>query len=221
MIAKNITVVLTLSLLCLLGYNVKAQNVNYGRGTVIQETEYANIIGSPYYMDKWNTGTVIFTNNKVAENIPLKYNAKDDEVYFKDSKDQTMAFKESVKFFTFTEANGKTHIFQNGYTGPGINEKTYLEVIAGGKNQFLRKLSKTIVETKEYASSNTDRHFLDKNEYYIYTGGKLYQVKKETKSIITSLPTKQTEMKQYIKSNNLNLKNDDDIVKAFKYYNPL
>jgi hypothetical protein len=201
---------------------VKAQYMSFAKGLPVQESDYANVTGSPYFIDKWSTGTVTFAENKIVENIPIKYNAKDEEVYFKGEDGATMRFKEPVKAFTLKEDNNKLHYFQKGFPNQsGITNNMYLEVLAAGKTQFLEKRGKTIVESKAYASGTTDKQFLDVTKFYVFAPDKFEQVKKDQKSIIEVLKDKQTELTKYIADNKLNLKNETDIVKLFNYYNSL
>lgn len=207
----------------------QSQPLMYGNGMPIKEFDYTNVVGSPYLFDEWHTGSVALNNGKLFDSLLLKYNVKDDDVYFKNADDSPMAFKDGVRSFTLIDDNKKSHIFRNGYANaPGITDRSYLEIIAAGKVQFLKKESKSIVDTKEYGSGVTERRFMQSAKYYLYidpedkTGkGKMILVKKDQKSILNALKDKEEELIDYIQKNALNLKNEEDIVKTINYYNTL
>jgi hypothetical protein len=74
---------------------------------------------------------------------------------------------------------------------------------------------------KEYNSSVISKAFKDNISYYLVIGNKAFPVKKEKRSILSALGNKQTELEAFIKANNLNLKNDDDLARLINYYNSI
>ena len=230
---KNLAKLFTSLSFCLISFTqvqAQSQPLMYSNGMPIKELEYTDIQGSPYLFDEWHTGSVALNSGKLFDNLQLKYNIKDDVIYFKNNDDSPMAFKDAVRSFTLMDNNNKAHIFRNGYTNAtGITDKSYLEVMAPGKTQFLKKDSKSISESKEYGSTAVSRRFMEGAKYYIYIGttdddsgkGKMVLVKKDQKSILGALYDKADELADYVQKNGLNLKNEQDIVILVTHYNTL
>jgi len=228
-ILANLFFSLAICLVSFITVKVQGQPLTYGNGVPVKEFDYTNIQGSPYLFDEWHIGSVALSNGKLFDNMLLKYNIKDDDVYFKNADDSPMAFKDEVKSFTLMDDSKNIHIFRNGYaSAPGITDKSYLEVIAAGKVQFLKKDSKSIIDSKEYGSAVINRRFMESVKYYLYIGfdndsekSKILLVKKDQRTILGALKNKEDELADYIQKNALNLKNETDIVKLVNYYNTL
>ncbi len=209
-------------LICLISTIANGQStLSFADGTSVMESDYSNVLGSPYLIDEWREGSVILISGKVFQKISLKYSEKDDEVYFKNEKNEPMSFNEKVRSFTLKE-DDKLHLYQNGYPdGLGITNKSYLDVLAQGKTaEFLKRSSKSVIDSKDYASAVINRRFMEVIKYYLFLSSKMYVVKKDQKSILSVFTNdKQEELLKFIKDNNLNLKNEIDIVKVINYYN--
>ena len=80
-------------------------------GRPIRELAFIDVIGSPFANDKFLKGNVILNNDDEYENVPLKYNTYNDELYFKNVKDEMLlSFVIPVKWF---ELAGQTYL--NGF----------------------------------------------------------------------------------------------------------
>jgi len=225
----NLFLCLSICGLSFIKAQAQSQPLTYGNGMPIRELDYTGVQGSPFLFDEWHKGSAALVNGQLFDNMLLKYNIKDDAVYFKNADDSQMAFKDEVRSFTLMDDKGGMHTFRSGYAeGSGITTKSYLEVVAAGKAQFLKKDSKSISETKQYGSTTVDRRFMENVKYYIYIGptdesgkGKMIPVKKDQKSILGALKDQEEQLADYVQKNALNLKSEADIVKVVNYYNTL
>lgn len=208
--------------LFLFSYNAKAQYLHDINGVPITTSKYEDVTGTPYLADTWLPGTVKLTNGtSYKNNLFLKYNVKDDELYFKGRNDEQLLFVDPIAEFIINTP-GIQHHYKNGYKSiNGYSEKTFFEILAEGSIQLLKKTNKTILESKAYNSPITDRRFVDVTYYYIVKDGNAIPVKKDRKSILTILADKQSALEKYMKDNDLNIKNDSDFSKIIVYYNSL
>ena len=61
---------------------------------------FVGINGSPFANDEFLNGNVVLNNDDEYENVPLKYNIYNDELYFKNIKDDMLlSFVIPVKAF--------------------------------------------------------------------------------------------------------------------------
>ncbi len=201
---------------------VRAQStLSYSDGRSVMETDYSNTIGSPYLVNDWSDGSVSLNNGKVYQNISLKYNEKDDELYFKNDKNEPMVFNDLVKSFTI-QVDNRVHFYRNGYPdGLGITNKSYLDVLVNGKVEFLKHNSKTVIDSKDYTSAVVNRRFMEITKYYLFISSKIYLLKKDQKYLLSLLHDKEVEVSKLIKDNNLSMKSEADIVKIVNYYNSI
>jgi hypothetical protein len=211
--------------ICLLfsSYGVKAQFLHDINGVPLTQKKYEDVTGTPFLYEEWSPGTVKFTNGKsYKENLFLKYNAKDDELYFKNKNGDPLLFVDSVSEFVITPPIGIGHHYRNGYKDVnGYSQNAFFEVVADGSVQLLKKTKKTILESKAYNSPTTERRFVTVSQYYLIKSGKAVAVKPDKKSVLSTLNDKQPALEKFIKENNLNLRNDDELAKLVVYYNSI
>lgn len=204
--------------------NVKAQTLNSINGTSVQLTDFRDVKGSPYFYNDWLKGDVIMSDDVVHQNMDLRYNLVDDQLYFKSSNQSVLTFADPVKQFTINAPEGSIQVltFRKGYQNiPGTTSTSFLEILTEGKTQLLKKFSKKIQTENVYPNTSTDKFFTETKTYYIFKDGKGILIRLDKKSIISALSNKQTELETYIKQNNLNLKDDEDLRKLITYYNSI
>jgi hypothetical protein len=185
---------------------------------------YVDVEGSPYLTKDYNKGTVKLANGSTYKDILIKYNQIDDVIYFQRG-DDVLSFVEPVKEFTIAYIKGAKALnghYRNGYPAIGKNtEKSFYEALTDGTAQLLKRTSKYIIKNKPYNSATETQTINEDISYYIFADSKMTLIKKDKKYILPALNNKQTELDTFIKSNNLNLKNDDDLTRLVVYYNSL
>jgi hypothetical protein len=195
------------------------------KGALIPEGNYTNIEGTPYLHSEWLKGMLTLANEKSYNHMRMKYDEVKDKVYVEGANHEMIALVDKVKDFNLEFPVDGTVVnrhFKNGYLNiPGTAADAYFEVLAEGKTSLLKRSSKIIQENKEFNSATITKFFTESIRYYLYTGGRGIQVKKDKKALLAALGNKQTELEAYIKDQKLNLKTDADVVKLIVYYNTL
>lgn len=193
-------------------------------GNPYKEQNYEGVKGSPYAFEEWSIGTVQTTKG-VFNDINIKYSELDDQVLFKNKDGQTLQFADPVKDFTMSYKDNDKQLlshYRNGYVNiAGSDNKSYFEVLADGKCQLLRKTVKKIKQEVVYGSTESSKSFITTTRYYIENPEKGVLIKKDKKSVLTVLSDKQQALENYIQSNNIDFKRDEDLVKLINYYNSI
>jgi hypothetical protein len=178
--------------------------------------------GSPYLFDSWAKGSVLLEDGKSYNDLALMYDVLADRVIFKSDLGKMQAFSVRVKEFT-VDLEGGNQTFRSGF--PAIDGGTinsYYHILTDGNTKFLKKISKQITEGIEPGDITMSKKLQNNVKYYIFIDNKLLRVKKDKKAILSLLNSKASaDLENYISSNKLNLKNEDDIVKLINYYNRL
>lgn len=212
-------------LLCVAVKSISAQGLQTTAGGIpVQDRNLSDVKGSQFIFDDWAKGNVKLKDDKVYNNLDLKYSDYDDAVYFKSSSGEMQAFSVPVADFTISYTEGNNNFlrhFKNGYQVMGYEVNAYFETLNDGKTQFLKKTKKKIEEVNTYGSTTGNKSFNTSTRYFIFNNGKVVNVKKDKKSILEALGDKQTELETYAKANNLNFKNEADIAKLVTYYNTI
>ena len=187
-------------------------------GRPIRELAFVDVIGSPFANDEFIIGNVVLNNGDEYEDVPLKYNIYNDELYFKNLKDEMLlSFVIPVKSFKLA---GQTYM--SGYPEiDNFTKNSYYRLLAGNKIKLLSKSYKTIVETKPYNSANVEKKFESYKTYFIFKEGKMYRFKPSRKNLLDLFDSSGPKMEEYIKQEKINFKNDQDLVKLFDFINAL
>jgi len=211
-----------LSIFSVFSLKGQAQFLQDIAGVPLTTVNYENVKGTPFLVNEWSSGMVKLANgNTYKDNLFLKYNIKEDQLYFKGKNDETLEFVDPVKEFVINYKQEAQH-YRNGYSFiNGFSDKSFFEVLSDGSVQLLKKPTKVILESKQYNSAAVDKSFEDVYQYYIVKQGAAIQIKRDKKSVFTALGDKQTELDEFTKTNKLNLKNDSDLAKLVTYYNSL
>lgn len=213
-------------LLFIAAKSASAQFVENINGVPMREISgYTNVEGSAFLSDQWAKGMVKIADGRTFKDVLLKYDEVKDELYFKDKKGDTLIFVDPVREFKVEYASGdELHekLFRNGYKNiPNSTENSFFEVLSEGTAQLLKRTTKSIVESKEYNSTTVVKRFDENIKYYIIVSEKVFPIKRDKKSILAVLTNKQPQLESYMRTNNINLKNDEDLVKLMAYYNSL
>ena len=206
-------------LLLLLSIGIlNAQFLQDIQGRVITEQSYTDVIGSPFLNDAFVNGNVVLTNGVKFKSVLLKYSSYNDELFFKNPKDESLlSFVVPVKSF---ELLGQTYV--NGFPGiDNFTENSFYELIANSSVKLLLKNFKTILENKPYNSASVEKKFEDNKIYYVFKAGKMKRFKPSKKDFMETFADKSSEIDIFLKKEKVDFKNNADLVKVFEYYSSL
>jgi hypothetical protein len=217
--------VIFIILICIIINKAGAQYVNYKDGKPLTSIDYTSVDGSPYLTENWVAGTVKLANGTTYTDVMLKYNLKDDELYFKNKDGETLAFAQPVQEFTLKYTDNDELVkryLRKGYKGiENATPNSYFEVLSDGTVQLLKKVSKVIIESQAFNSATKTRSFQENVSYYLVRADKAVRVKNDKKSILANIPDKQQQLQDYLKANKVNFRSDTDLAKFITYYNSL
>ncbi|MCZ4224013.1 hypothetical protein [Pedobacter rhodius] len=196
---------------------VLAQALTYQDGSPAKEIKLVNVEGSELLYPNWRLGSAKIASGVIYSNLSLKYNLYDDQVYFLGKDSISMKFINPVNEFHIEK-----DMFKNGYPAvKTFNNLSYYLIMAEGKATLLKKLTKNIIEVKEFNSSVTTKKIMDDKIYFLLVDGKITQVKNDKNSFISILADKKNEIDSYLKTNKVNFKKDEDLTALIKFYNDL
>ncbi|WP_282069711.1 hypothetical protein [Olleya namhaensis] len=183
-----------------------------------------DIKGSPYMSTDFQVGTV----NAIKENVLIRYNAFNDLFEIKQGTDSILNLNKSNTNYVVKLSNYKFKSF--AYSKDTKQEYSYfafLTELDSTKTVLLKtmrkKLTKAQKATNSYSqpkpasfSSNT----ID-NYYILNKNQEIIDFKPKSKILYTLFPNIKTELKNYIKDKNIDLKTEEDLIKTFEYINTL
>jgi hypothetical protein len=199
-------------------------------------TDMPNVIGEFYIDSVWQEGKVKFTsivpqlggwNSDSLAGIQMRYNTLNDEleVLADKSKNDIRVIKGSqLKNFT---------------TNPGTSPEMYVNAVTFKSEKPLRGFAKVLVQgdlslieyfypkiTKPnynpgFATGEKNTVVRQGSDYYVVSNGTAEKATLSKKSMLALMNAKQKDVEAYLKEKNVNFKNEDDVVRLFKFYNSL
>lgn len=188
----------------------------------------AIVQGSPFLREEFTESFVQLRDDKFYSGIKLRFNLETNKVHYQDlNRKEMVALDGIIKRFymkTFDGSDSVSYMFGCGYPeSPGTTPYTYFQEYNFGKANFLRLVSKSVVERKTLATVDPVKQYDEKDSYYVYNGtsNKLIKWRKGKDFILDMLADKATEVMNFINEKKLGCKSTEDIILIIQYYNNL
>lgn len=183
----------------------------------LNPTSLRVIEGSPFFNDNWLKSNLKLANNEYlidslkydiySENLLFKY--KGIEYYISDKKDLVSFTIDNSKFIQFASSNDNT--------------KSFFEILNDDNKLLLVKKHKcNIIEGKKsdgILPEVKDKYRLTYDYYTILNNTTAQFFKNKKSNLLKLMSDHKDEIEKYINENNLKMKNEEDLIKVFKYYN--
>ncbi|WP_460219772.1 hypothetical protein [Psychroserpens sp. MEBiC05023] len=195
--------------------------------------DFSDIKGSPYLNEKFQDGQY-FLNGKNQGHFYLRYNIYNDQIeilsdaspqnmqsdnpvydaFLKTDNSKVLLDNKTIKSYYYEDENGNS---TNSY---------FIEVNQTDKHILLLRKRCVLTPAEKAATPNqADRaaKFTIYNDYYILDKDKNYPQKIELKKkrFLKAFPKYTSALKDYIKKEDINLKEEDDLVKVTNFMNSL
>lgn len=175
--------------------------------------------GSKYLFDKWNNNVRFNVNEKeysIESNV--NYNIWDRSLELKLANDSVAKF--DVLNFDYLSINNRK--FKSFYHE---KEDAVFELLAeGDEYTFLKKHSLEVrrLEPDPLMQRKENVAFIKEEQYFILEEDDIIKpIKLKMKSLMTLFKNKESKIKEFIASNDLSYKKEEDVVKVLNYYNQL
>lgn len=216
---------LTALLAFFIAFSANAQMITLpdNAGAPIRERKYAGVEGSPYLFDNWLKGDITLTDNKVKEDVPIRYNTYLDQVEIVNNG-QTLALNPgAIKGFTIYSYNENgnriAHQFKNGFNLDSYSENDFFQVLYDGERKFLVKLKNQLIEgvSNSYGASMGDRFDTSKKYFIVKEDGTVHDVKLRKRDLKKVFPEKVQEMKAFQREQGIDLGSEIGVITFLSY----
>lgn len=233
-----------ISLACLLPFVCAAQNVSVPEGYEAKEnlrelgsvdgtgsvrtfdTRYEGVKGSPNVFEEFRPGEVYLKSKEKVVVKALNYNCVENEIIYIDPATEVTRVLNKYQVDLFTIQHGD----QTGTFVPikleEDSETIFAEVLYNEASLVYKVYYKDWLQANYEGGYSADRpydQFVDKSDLYFLKQGDhtLYKAKKSKKLLKEAFPQQEKEISAFIKSNKLDLKEGDSLVKLMEYYDSL
>ncbi|WP_430411585.1 hypothetical protein [Kordia sp.] len=188
------------------------------------EIDWDNVKGSPYLYEQYKVGT-FFIGDKSYGQVLMRLNTYSDEIELlpEEGQETEALMKVTNSKVTFENKTLKVYTYNDD---DGYEKQGYFLVLSDHKNVSLLFRKKCVFSPNEKAptanQANRAAKFTQYDRYYIVKeGNKPVEVQPKKKAVIKLFPEKTDEIKSYIKSEKLKLKNQEDFAKLITYIDSL
>ncbi len=185
---------------------------------VLLETKYSSVEGSPYLFGDWKNGSIKDRSGVLSENLMIKYDSYRDEIQFlKDGRTFVVEPANASEFyFTILDQNSNSVeriIFKNGFTIEGFTLLNYFQVLYEGKITYLKKVKTNYLEetVTSYGTNEQVKKFTRTEFEFMIRNGKVIPIGRNRKDFLSNFSDQESQIKAFIKTNKLSIKNDKDL----------
>ncbi|MGS2764972.1 hypothetical protein [Sinomicrobium sp. M5D2P9] len=184
-------------------------------------TTATKITGSAYLDENFAPGIIYYRDKALGEHM-LRYNIYAEEFELK--KEDTIHAVAAASDIEIV-LNKRKFIFKY-YKNRDVKEFGYFEVVSKNeKCTLLKKYRKVLTESKPAVTSfdvDVPARFVDLEDFFVLFGDEeIVEIKSKNNYVIKLFKARGADIKLYIRENNLNVKESEDLINVIEYCNSL
>jgi len=187
---------------------------------------YHDVAGSPYLRDTWTHAAMRLNGNVIVPDMRVRLDLKSQQWHFLDSGNtERLVPVGLVREVLMDDSAGtevKTTVFRSGFPSVDSRKNTdFYQVVSDGKVLLLHSMVKVIKTDKDEMAGTVQMEFALYEEYYLFSAGKMWRVKKDKSEALSQLADKKEKIQAFIDENHLKLKSIDEWKQVVDYFNTL
>ena len=155
----------------------------------------------------------------------MRYNIYNDAIEMKKNLTDEVATDLIKSENIYAKINDKRYHYRDYVDEEGKSKSGYFILISSrGDSRLYLKKSKKFIPKKESTDpygSGSPASFRDHNKYYFEINNSLFLIPEKKKVFLKQFPDKKEEITKFIKSQKINLKKKEDLIKLLNYYSSI
>jgi len=148
------------------------------KGEVLVNKYSKVTVGSPFFSDDWLKGKFISTDGRIYDNLSLKLDLVENDIYFLNDLSQEMILYTPVSQIILTNfVTSQSFTFIRTDKLCQSNPKIWYQVLDSGKATLLKSQPKQVIEQKPYGSSVMEENIISNVYYYLFYNQGCYPIK--------------------------------------------
>ncbi len=191
------------------------------------DNRYEGVRGTPYLKNVWQNAQITSVEGKVYNNVPLKYDVYSNLLAVKNSKGDSISSETAyMKEFTWI-GTGMTFVKEpllDNTTDIKNFSRFYQQLFKGNKTTLLKNYRKELLKADYQGGYSANRRYdelIDEVDYFLKKGNQIEKIKLNEKNVLKFTFDKEKEVKEFLKKQKLNLKNEADVIKLLQFYETL
>lgn len=190
----------------------------------VNQIDYTDITGSPFWNTEWKTATLFTSTNKVFVE-KVKLNLYTSEIHYINTTGKEFSIDAGVikKVVFYKSSDTTTKLAEFIFVkAMDDNKMHYLQELNKGETQ-LYKLSSVSLLKKDYnpIEGKTPYGFTYQHEYYLYYDGVITKLKGLKKKNLFDVMPSGSSTETWLNTNNNKLNNESDFISFLDYYNTI
>lgn len=203
-------------------YDIQVDGLDKGA----QRMPYSQIKGSPFWKDIWMPAAIYNGSNTYLGKVDVKLNLANHTFYYHGKNQSELVASPEIarRIVVYNPEDTATilAVFDNTMDEvvPGSKAGEYYVQELNQGNYQLCKMTKKPVLSADSLFGTMKRYFFGTTtRYFVKTKGMLKPLKKMRKENIMTLLPKGSACEEWLKANDIDWKNEDDVLRFFAYYN--
>ena len=206
--------------------NVRELGSLSGTGNVRTfDNRYEGTKGSPYVLEEWVPGEVLMRNEQRILIKEMNYNCFDNEVAYLDPSSRAVMLINKYTIDHFYLKPGKDTLLFMPIKLDKDKPAVFARVLYKGESTLYKLYGKEFIRANFEGAYSADRkydEFADKSSLYLATSENPApaKIKKSKKQVLAALGA-DDQLAAYVKSEKLDLKREEDLIRLLKYHDSL
>ena len=184
--------------------------------------KYSSIKGSPFWKDEWQQAKIYLENN-VMYTLQAKINFSSGELHFLRNNEELVLNDLKVMKVIFEKENDTavflSHLPDLLFRNKKIDD--FVQVMNSGEYQLLKYIKRVVASADSLVGTLKRYFFKDEIYYFVRSNNKIDHIKKLNKdNLLVLFPSKKL-YSVWLDNNNIDFKNEKDVISFFNYYNSL
>jgi|GEM_PF-4887285 len=185
----------------------------------------SRIVGSPYLLDNYQKGKLYLEKNKVVKDFVFNYNVCLNRIEFKENNETMVITKpERINKLIYNDNQIFEYVTYEEKKFLANNEvkRSFMQLLSEGRVRLYKAFHCNLSNPSYNVSmmaGNRDYEFHHSQSYYIQKNTTAVEIKPRKNKILKALSQNRSKVNEYIEMHNLNLKDENDLIRLFDYYN--
>jgi hypothetical protein len=199
----------------------------YGPDASNKKIPLSRVKGSPFWKEEWQLASLYDSNAKRINIVPVRMNLATGEFHFMWKEQELVAGDNNkvtlIVFHNNNDSSSVGTIFIKNIPDLILDKKpltAFVQVMNSGKCQLLKYTTRRVYPGEDSLFGTQKRYvFKDVNFYFLKTGDKVEKIKKLNTEHFLALIPEASAYKEWINRNDLNFKQEEDLVLFLNYFN--
>jgi hypothetical protein len=183
------------------------------------------VIGDPFSKRNFAITRALLYNDQTINGVQAKYDILHDDFYIQTKQGLRVLPGHQVKSYTFTDSiSKKESTYINGKefrSGNGTAYSGFFEIVYDGEVALFKKTEASVQKANYHVALNVGRqdHQVNKRSEFYYLSNDKVEKLPNVKGLTTIFGDQKPMVDKFIKTNQLNLKDERHLAGVFEYYN--